>query len=139
VSEPSEIARLRVEVDMLKRERDSLRDLREAQYVTIEGEPCTCGSGAHPRKCRQHPNGFAAHVGQINYECALEDRAELAEAKVASLTAALEAADKLRASLGPPVYHVDWCVVCDTLVSNVAPHRDDCTLAVYDLARRGER
>lgn len=29
-------------------------------------ERCTCGSGAHPRRCELHPNAFDKHVASID-------------------------------------------------------------------------
>ena len=29
-------------------------------------EVCTCGSGAHPRRCELHPKAFAEHVDHLN-------------------------------------------------------------------------
>ena len=29
---------------------------------------CTCGSGAHPRRCAEHPDRYDAHVAELNAE-----------------------------------------------------------------------
>jgi len=34
--------------------------------IGAEDVRCTCGSGAHPRHCKRHPWGFAAHVAELN-------------------------------------------------------------------------
>lgn len=34
---------------------------------------CTCGSGAHPRRCTLHPDTFAVHVEMLNREAAIDD------------------------------------------------------------------
>lgn len=33
-------------------------------------ERCTCGSGAHPRRCELHPEAFEKHVTVLNNEAA---------------------------------------------------------------------
>jgi DNA gyrase/topoisomerase IV subunit A len=38
--------------------------------------PCTCGSGAHPRRCLSHPQGYDLHVATLNYENAKEELLE---------------------------------------------------------------
>ena len=35
--------------------------------------PCTCGSGAHPRRCATHPEAYDRHVADLNRENALAD------------------------------------------------------------------
>lgn len=37
---------------------------------------CTCGSGAHPRRCRVHPDAYDEHVREINAEWAARDKCE---------------------------------------------------------------
>lgn len=29
-------------------------------------EHCTCGSGAHPRKCELHPGAYEEHIAALN-------------------------------------------------------------------------
>lgn len=43
---------------------------------------CTCGSGAHPRRCGVHPCAYDLHRMEINIETALEalKRSDTAEA-----------------------------------------------------------
>lgn len=38
---------------------------------------CTCGSGGHPRRCVEHPQGFDLHVMELNYIGAQEEVADL--------------------------------------------------------------
>lgn len=33
-----------------------------------EWEHCTCGSGAHPRRCKLHPDEYDRHVAELNAE-----------------------------------------------------------------------
>jgi hypothetical protein len=35
---------------------------------------CTCGSGAHPRKCELHPAAYALHVAMLNVENVCQDQ-----------------------------------------------------------------
>jgi hypothetical protein len=37
-----------------------------------EWEVCTCGSGAHPRPCDQHPGVYEAHIDNLNAVNTLE-------------------------------------------------------------------
>lgn len=34
---------------------------------------CTCGSGAHPRECKLHPELYRLHIAELNVECHLPD------------------------------------------------------------------
>ena len=36
---------------------------------------CRCGSGAHPRRCQVHPNGYAEHCAELSAEYAAEEQA----------------------------------------------------------------
>jgi hypothetical protein len=57
---------------------------RVAQHLAAEVErraECTCGSGAHPRRCERHPNRYEAHCEEINLAGAQETIADL-EAEV---------------------------------------------------------
>ena len=47
---------------------------------TLTPPPCTCGSGAHPRECVRHPQGFALHCAKMNEE---NQRANYEEAEAA--------------------------------------------------------
>lgn len=31
-----------------------------------DGNGCTCGSGAHPRKCLKHPYAYRLHIAELN-------------------------------------------------------------------------
>lgn len=34
--------------------------------IPLSKDTCTCGSGAHPRKCKKHPYGWDIHVAYLN-------------------------------------------------------------------------
>ena len=36
-------------------------------------EKCTCGSGAHPRRCKKHPDAYEKHCEELNAEWQKED------------------------------------------------------------------
>lgn len=39
-----------------------------------DSKGCTCGSGAHPRRCDKHPTAYQRHIDELNRdarECAL--------------------------------------------------------------------
>lgn len=63
---------------------DAKQEIERLQAELAEKE-CTCGSGAHPRRCLRHPQGFDLHVAQLNYEGAQDTiqelQKELAQAK----------------------------------------------------------
>jgi len=42
--------------------------MSESRPVGEITNPCTCGSGAHPRPCKKHPKAFDEHVREINEE-----------------------------------------------------------------------
>jgi hypothetical protein len=49
---------------------DEVRALREelAKAGVVDGQPCTCGSGAHPRVCKKHPSGLKEHCDSLDLE-----------------------------------------------------------------------
>jgi len=47
------------------RERAAVGTLSAPSYDTKE-PGCTCGSGAHPRRCALHPQAYDAHVAGLN-------------------------------------------------------------------------
>lgn len=62
---------------------------------------CTCGSGAHPRPCEEHPDAYAAHVKELNSEndmSLLEERVVNLENTVKVLAAELA---QLRDAMSP--------------------------------------
>lgn len=44
--------------------------------VRRSSEACTCGSGAHPRRCALHPDAYDAHVLDLNRDSFLDDLLE---------------------------------------------------------------
>lgn len=60
-------------VERLIRERDALR-ARVAELETGR-LPCTCGSGAHPRRCEAHPLAYDAHCARLRHAQEDEERA----------------------------------------------------------------
>lgn len=44
---------------------------------TTEHEPfwdhCTCGSGAHPRRCLLHPGEYEKHIAELNLEAEIDN------------------------------------------------------------------
>ena len=59
-----EMGRRRTERDESRAENARLRAYMAE--IGAEDVRCTCGSGAHPRHCKRHPWGFAAHVAELN-------------------------------------------------------------------------
>ena len=51
---------------------------------------CTCGSGAHPRECRLHPESFRIHCAALSLEAHLDDSSE-AQAAIHEYDQAFEA------------------------------------------------
>jgi len=60
--------------DRAVRERDALAKQLD---MYRPDEPCKCGSGIYPRKCRRHPWEYDLHIASINYEGVVEERDEL--------------------------------------------------------------
>lgn len=56
---------------------------------------CTCGSGAHPRKCDKHPELYRLHIAELNVEAHLPDEPD-AQAAMDELGAAIRGALKAR-------------------------------------------
>lgn len=42
----------------------------------VDGKGCTCGSGAHPRKCDKHPYAYRLHIAELNLFQAVADGLE---------------------------------------------------------------
>jgi len=38
----------------------------EADQLVVWINTCTCGSGAHPRRCIKHPDAYDQHVAELN-------------------------------------------------------------------------
>lgn len=57
-------------------DHQDVRALR-ARVAELEAErlPCTCGSGAHPRRCEAHPRAYDAHCARLQREFDDEERA----------------------------------------------------------------
>lgn len=51
-----------------------------AQPAPAETASCTCGSGAHPRKCEVHPLGCAEHCARLTLESYLPETTDADEA-----------------------------------------------------------
>lgn len=54
---------------------DALDLAREA--LAAPAEPCTCGSGGHPRECVKHPISFELHCAEISIENMAREMATL--------------------------------------------------------------
>ena len=48
-------------------------------------EPCTCGSGGHPRECEAHPFAFQVHCAELSLPQTKEDIEELTPRDVQEL------------------------------------------------------
>lgn len=60
-----------ITIPRLAKERDKARaECAKLREQLREG--CTCGSGAHPRPCKRHPEAYEVHVEALNTEAALE-------------------------------------------------------------------
>jgi len=56
---------------------------------------CTCGSGAHPRECKLHPELYRLHIAELNVECHLPDDSD-AQKAMDELLEAIRGALKVR-------------------------------------------
>ena len=56
---------------------DKYETLCPSAYHTQNDIPCTCGSGAHPRRCTAHPARYEAHCNELSLESAQERVEEL--------------------------------------------------------------
>jgi hypothetical protein len=72
----------------LKLVRHAIRLRREVK--------CTCGSGAHPRRCKQHPYGYDQHVAELNKLTAIEEEQEWFLSLIDELDGGEDNADYLR-------------------------------------------
>lgn len=41
------------------------------------GKKCTCGSGAHPRRCKKHPWAYQQHIFELNKDTMFDEIEEL--------------------------------------------------------------
>lgn len=54
--------------------KDCLKDMSDKRFkYTKRHSSCTCGSGAHPRRCKRHPCAWNIHVASMNLEDLLQD------------------------------------------------------------------
>lgn len=73
-----QIATLRADLAASQREVADLKDPH-----CDHTHRCSCGSGAHPRKCRRHPLAYAAHVDEMTAIAASVDEIATLRAEVA--------------------------------------------------------
>lgn len=54
-------------INILKYKRLDYKDHNKPyRKIDLREGRCTCGSGAHPRKCKVHPYGWDLHVAYLN-------------------------------------------------------------------------
>lgn len=66
---------------------------------------CTCGSGAHPRKCELHPHYYRLHIASLNVDGYLQEDEEIHEpgdAEKASMELWSATQEALRIASIPP-------------------------------------
>ena len=54
-------------------------------------EHCTCGSGAHPRRCELHPEAYQQHVEELNALADADERLDRLASNLATAAALCEA------------------------------------------------
>jgi hypothetical protein len=62
-------------IDLLRCARGLAREVRR-----LRERVCTCGSGAHPRHCKVHPEEFQRHCDELGAEARLDALVEAAKA-----------------------------------------------------------
>lgn len=75
---------------------------------------CTCGSGAHPRECKLHPDAYRLHIAQLNVEAYLSEDPEVQESAQAAMdelnaatTVALQTSRKRNEALARLVFQTN--------------------------------